>query len=188
MSACADNAVLEVELEAPFDVASGDAAFAVIDATAAGPDGEWPFVGADTVQLASAVTVALDQDRCASVPSVLPSCNVRLAISAERPEMTWLAIRMRFCHAADCASLADADAGTIGLVVERPFYRGQVTRLLATSVSLPSTQPLRGTLVGCDGSAGPCRVGACDVAGCVVGRADAMWGYCSTSGRHACDP
>jgi hypothetical protein len=157
LAACADNAILELELDLPATPAGMGPTYAYVQSRSADTitfDGDW--AGADAPEgflLGSSATVQ----------------HVSFVTSGgaiTRP----LGVRVRFCSDRVCGAIADIHAQEARYVIDRAFYRGQRTSYTISPV--PSATPAT------------TEVTKCEVAGCTTGTATS---YCYTGGRHFCE-
>lgn len=143
LAACADNAILEVELDLP--AATGTQMFAYVQSRSADTiDFGTEWAGADAPEgflLTSGGSVQ------------------HVSFVTSGPAMTrQLGIRVRFCSDRVCGAIADTTAPEAQFVIERAFYRGHRTTLRLTVV--PTAMPTTHTTIT-----------KCDVAGCTTGTA-----------------
>lgn len=154
---CADNAILEVDLELPAATAGTPPRYAFVQSLSASTisfEGAW--AGAD----------AGDGFLLGAAPTTQHVSFVAEGDTIGRP----LGLRVRFCADRVCGALADVDAPEARYVIARAFYRGQRTRLTLTPV--PSTSPVT------------TEIDRCAVRGCSNGAAAT---YCFADGRHFCE-
>lgn len=143
VAGCADNAILEVDLELPATSASTPRYAFVQSLSASTIDFGGAWAGAD----------ATEGFLLTSAPSTQHVSFVTDGDAIGRP----LGIRVRFCTDRVCGALADVDAPEARYVVDRAFYRGQRTRLTLSPV--PETAPTT------------TEIGKCEVRGCSNGAA-----------------
>lgn len=143
LASCADNAILELELDLPAASGAGPT-YAYVQSRSADTitfDGDW--AGAD----------APEGFLLTSSTSVQHVSFVTSGAAMTRP----LGVRVRFCSDRVCGAIADTTAPEARFVITRAFYRGQRTTLTLTP--MPSATPATTT------------VGKCEVAGCTTGTA-----------------
>lgn len=185
---CTENAILEVEMDLPYDGAQ-ERRFAVVQAV----DGE-RFPSFDEPWFAQTESFDLaDREACAREPSTTPSCNVRFHVATDRAPLRALHVRIRFCESPACATDEPDLVPELRYHIERPLHRGQVTRWTPSAgpfvaprdvARVPARQPVARApveLVVC----------ACEIAGCWEGEAPPdEYGYCRApeDGRAPCLP
>lgn len=160
---CADNAILEVELDLP--AANGETRFAVVQGRSGDVDfaAAWAGGGAvEGLELSNeTVVVGIEADDGDEV---------------EAP----LAIRVRYCTDPACAGPQDGEAQEIQVTVERAFYEGEYTLLPADALPLPEVMDC--TTGGC--AAVSVMVDKCRIEGC---RAGMTTNWCNSDGLHFCE-
>lgn len=203
LAGCAQNAVLELQVEIPPAASSADPVYAQVQVRrtdATGFDVSW--TGDDPPG------VALQQDAswvCTSVDSHDASID--------------LDVRVRFCQSPSCDALGDDTAPEVRYHLEHPFYIGRHTYWSAQIAAVPECTTdadcLLGTCVAgrcgcstdadccpegdcsmCGGSHAPCptcagepaacvtQIDRCHVEGCIPGRTN---DFCAEDGRHFCE-
>jgi len=159
IAACADNAILEVELDLP-PRPSTTPLYAFVQARAADkfplPD---PWGGSDlgAVELGDARYVD-------SISLLTSETNVDVNI------------KVRFCEDPRCTSIPDDNAPECWFHLEHPFYVGKRTFWSARVAAIPM-----------DGDAHhrtEVLVDRCQIRGCVEGD---LSDYCRVDGRHLCE-
>ncbi len=204
LAGCAQNAVLELQVEIPA-APSGDAVYAQVQvrrADATGFDVSWTGddpIGVELGQSASWV--------CTSVESHDGGID--------------LDVRVRFCKSATCDSLGDDTAPEVRYHLEHPFYIGRHTYWSAQVAAVPECasdadcalgrcvdnrcgcttdtdccpggdctscggDPSRAPCPTCAGAPAMCvtQVDRCHVEGCIPGRTN---NFCAEDGRHFCE-
>ncbi len=162
-SACARNAVLEVELTVPGQLV-GPARFAVVQFET----GEQPF-GGDWRSSSDYPGVEL-----ASEPQTLA-----YSVISEDPE-TVVLVKVSFCTTEDCSAIDDAPdrVPAVWFRLERAFYIGQRTRWERTIDAIPAEAPM-------DDPGDVVEVGKCEIEGCITAGAETQ--FCRLSGEHYCE-
>lgn len=141
LSACADNAVLEVTLELPART-GGAPVYAFVQSRSDDMptfDGSW--AGAD----------ASEGFPLGTTPTTQHVSFVASGAAIPRK----LGIRVRFCADRACGAIADVNAQEAHFIIDRAFYRGQRTSLVLPA--MPSATPTTTTFT------------KCQVAGCTMG-------------------
>jgi hypothetical protein len=161
LSACAENAVLEVELTLPAQP-TGAPLFAYVQVRSA-----------DVVSFdeAWAGTDAVEGRALEDMESVLPFSVVAGGASFTRQ----LGVRVRFCVSRDCTGLGDDRAPEVRYRLERAFYQGQRTRIALMIDTLPPPTPPAPAIMEID---------KCSVEGCAMGSTTT---YCFLNGHHFCE-
>ena len=159
-SACARNAVLEMEIGVPPQPA-GPLRFAVVQVeTDAQPfEGDW-----------------VSSNDYAGAPLQATPQVVRYSVVSEDPD-TVVQVKVSFCTTEDCSALEDAADRTPGLWyrLERSLYIGQRTRWSPVIDAVPADPPVE-----------PIEVDKCAIEGCI--RADGSeTSFCRLSGEHFCE-
>ncbi len=158
LAACADNAILEVELDLPMAATSAPQYAYVQSRSAAAIDFDGDWAGADAPEgflLTSASSMQ----------------NVSFVTSNGATMTQPLGIRVRFCSDRVCGAIADTHAQEAHFVITRAFYRGKRTNVRLTVT--PSATPTTTT------------IDRCHVAGCTTGTATS---YCyGDMGAHFCE-
>lgn len=156
---CADNAILEIELDLPASPSATPTYAFVQTRSADTVDFSVAWGGAD----------APDGFLLGAAPVVQHVSVVASDASMSRP----IGVRVRFCADRVCGSLSpdDSRAPEVRYVITRAFYRGHRTRVTLVP-SMPSTTPTTTTIA------------KCEVAGCTSGTTA---NYCYGDGRHFCE-
>jgi len=187
---CAQNAILELQIELPPAPAGSSARFAYVQV--ASPNSGFDF-GVDwgdegfTVPLTDS-----SQWTCVSVVGASPEVDVNA--------------RVRFCQEERCLDVADGNAPESRIFVQDPLYIGRRTFVRRRILRVPECVEdadcggfgrCTSGRCGCSGDAdctaedavclaGGCvdRVGRCDVEGCITGATD---NFCADDGSHFCE-
>jgi hypothetical protein len=160
---CADNAILEVELDLP--AANADTRYAVVQ----GRSGEVDF---DATWAGGGVIDGLEL----SNETMLVGIEADDGGEIDAP----LALRIRYCIDPACGDARDGEAQEIQVTVERAFYEGEYTLLRAEALPLPD-------VIDCTtGGCAPERVMVekCRIEGC---RAGMTINWCNSDGLHFCE-
>jgi hypothetical protein len=157
--ACAQNAVLDVQLMLPPTSAASPTRYALVQVRrSAGHDFEDEWLGddADPFELSEEPTLA------------------QLSVDTTEPA-TDLRVKVLFCETRTCDSLADARAPQAWFELEQPLYLGRRTAWAACLSAIPMGVPTAAT-----------SVSRCEIHGCIAG-APPTW--CSTGSptRHYCE-
>jgi len=163
---CADNAVLELELELPAAADGRGHAYVETLSTEGldGADFDGPWEGRAVEQ-----GFALGSSRSMQDVSVVAS-----GASLERA----LGVRVRFCSDARCEASADStERREARWVFERAFYRGRRMTYRLVVPAIPAVP-----------SGAPVEVGRCQVGhGCAPGTSLDDPDFCRPDGRHLCE-
>ncbi len=129
---CAQNSVLEIEMQLPTRAAGGgtgapDALVRVaLDTDGSANDGAtfdaWNDGSATSIP--STLAFSLGQDRCAESPQRTFPCNLRMSLATTNLDADAI-VQIRFCNAA--LGTCDQNAPELRYHIEHPFYRGQRT-------------------------------------------------------------
>ncbi len=157
---CAENAILEVDLQLPAQPTTGPALFAHVQARSA------DVVSFDETW---AGTDAIEGRELAEEASPLPFSVVAGGSAFTRK----LGVRVRFCETPACTGLGDDYAPEMRYRIERAFYRGRRTRVTIAIASVPTAPPGEAEVIE-----------KCDVEGCTSG---STLSYCFIDGRHFCE-
>jgi hypothetical protein len=158
--ACADqqNAVLEVEITLPPQLASSDQVHVVTQfRRAAGYPFEAEWEPPDSP--GNALTDA--------------QSSIAFSVVTEDPN-TDVNVRLRFCSRAQCEDLSDDNSPERWFVLEQPFYMGERTFWSAEIATIPDRRP-----------SSPERADRCSIRGCNEG--GEVSSYCRLDGRHLCE-
>lgn len=158
LSACARNAILEVEIDLPPGPMDR---YAVVQFET----GTTPFdtVWARTDEYPGTRLSAMAQRVSFSVVSESPDTQVRVKVS--------------FCTTPDCSGIDDAPdrVPAVWYEIERSLYIGARTQWRARIATVPTDPP-----------SGPIAVGRCEVAGCIEAPETVSY-FCRLDGRHYCE-
>lgn len=157
-SACARNAILEVEVELP-----------------AGPPGRFAVVQFETNSTDFDTVWARTDDYAGAELGSSPQA-VAFSVISERPD-TVVRVKVSFCTTADCSGIDDAPDRVPALwyELERSLYVGERTAWRVVIATLPIDPPSE-----------PILVDACEIAGCIEAP-DTVTRFCRLDGRHYCE-
>jgi hypothetical protein len=160
-TACARNAVLEVELELPPQPAAGEPRYAVVQFESQPRSFEEDWRGAN--------------DHAGTALAAEP-VSVAYSVIAEDPS-TVVQVKVLFCTTPDCSAIDDAPDRVPGLWyrLERSLYVGERTRWRQTIAAVPTDPP-----------AATIEVDKCEVEGCIRAGASETT-FCRLSGAHYCE-
>ncbi|HBQ11000.1 MAG TPA: hypothetical protein DEF51_07410 [Myxococcales bacterium] len=190
LGGCAQNAIMELQIELPPAPAGSSETFAYIQvATPAGGfdfDVEWGDTGF------SFPLTATRQWACVSVVSGDPTVDVNA--------------RIRYCSDPECLDVADGNAPESRVAIESPLYIGRRTFVTVGVPQVPecalaadcggfgaceSGRCVCASDADCTATNTECRAGGCaeivprcKVEGCITGATD---NYCADDGSHFCE-
>lgn len=129
---CAQNSVLEIEMQLPTRAAGGSSgapdALVRVALDTDGPENDGATFDAwndgSAASIPSALAFSLSQNRCAESPQRTFPCNVRMSLATTNVDADAI-VQIRFCNAA--LGTCDENAPELRYHVEHPFYRGQRT-------------------------------------------------------------
>lgn len=159
---CAENAILEIELDLP--AANADTRFAVVQGRSGEVDFGDTWAGGGVIE-----GLELTRER------VLVGIEADDGDEIDAP----LALRIRYCIDPVCGDARDGEAQEIQVTIERAFYQGEYTLLRADALPLPVVMDCT---AGC--APAPVMIEKCRIEGC---RAGTTTNWCNSDGLHFCE-